>query len=133
MLRDQDGHVAVWSLSTFRPLLFWKAHTASILTTETWSDYAVTHGRDNKIHVFKLPARPEAIASGRVAPTPSYAAPSQLNPLYSLDVNALAYCKFGLLRLDTTRALIAVPAVLEDDKVSPHTLSRTPSLNAAID
>lgn len=38
--RDADGYVAVWSLDTFRPLAFWKAHAGSVLTVASWADDA---------------------------------------------------------------------------------------------
>jgi WD40 repeat protein len=35
---DADGWIVLWNLITRRPSAVWKAHTASILTIETWGD-----------------------------------------------------------------------------------------------
>jgi len=40
---DADGFIAVWSLATYRPLLFWKAHNASVLCTEAWGNKFITY------------------------------------------------------------------------------------------
>lgn len=36
--RDADGHIAIWSLTTFRPLVFAKVHAASVLTVHEWEN-----------------------------------------------------------------------------------------------
>lgn len=40
--RDVDGFVAVWSLAIFRPLLFFRAHEAGILTIESYAQGVLT-------------------------------------------------------------------------------------------
>lgn len=103
-----------WSLTSFRPVLVLRAHTASILTVAVLGlDAFVTHGRDNKIHLFSLVGFEAAIDK-----TPSIASPSLLTPTCSIDINALGYCKLSLIQLPQAgQALIAVPSVLHDELV----------------
>src|SRR5882762_5713621 len=60
------------------------------------------HGRDNKLHVWTRVQGPVASASIRVGG--SAALPGLQTPelCYSLDVNALNYCRFSLLQQDTS-------------------------------
>lgn len=80
--------------------------------------YLDRHARDNKLHVWERVLEPAA-ALGHAAslslPTP---------PLcYSMDVNALNYCRFSLMPLaesarnDERRALIALPNLVESSFV----------------
>ena len=74
-----------------------------------------SHGRDNKLHVWQLPADP-ARQVGESATTPGLSKPELR---HSMDVNALNYCRFSLLPLpDKTESgepmgLLAVPNLLE--------------------
>jgi hypothetical protein len=84
-----------------------------------------SHGRDNKLHVWKLSSQNLSTLGG------SALAPGtlMLELGYSLDVNALNFCRFSLLRLDVqpqpqppsadTRALLAVPNLVESSLASP--------------
>jgi hypothetical protein len=84
-----------------------------------------SHGRDNKLHVWKLSSQNLSTLGG------SALAPGTLilELGYSLDVNALNFCRFSLLRLDVqpqprppsadTRALVAVPNLVESSLASP--------------
>ena len=74
------------------------------------------HGRDNKLHVWRVAAEPARALGGSAAlpglPTPELC--------YSMDVNALNYCRFSLLPLpeeeegtEGRRALVAVPNLVE--------------------
>jgi hypothetical protein len=84
---------------------------------------SLSHGRDNKIHVYPLPADPSSTTDSI---PPSLSNPTPLEPLYSLDVNALTYCRFSLLPLATQEAYIAVPATLQDELIDVYHLpSRT--------
>lgn len=77
------------------------------------------HGRDNKLHVWErfVGERPSASLGGSAAlsgPTPELC--------YSMDVNALNFCRFSLLPLpdggSERRALIALPNLVESSLVS---------------
>jgi hypothetical protein len=77
-----------------------------------FSDAVTRHGRDNKLHVW---ARPEESASIRQGPA---TLSDLLIPTicYSMDVNALNYCRFSLLVLGRASAqedLLAVPNLVE--------------------
>lgn len=78
------------------------------------------HGRDNKLHVWKTlvdsAARVREAASQPDLPTPELE--------YSMDVNALNYCRFSLLPIsgssdfgEDAHALIAVPNLVESSLV----------------
>jgi hypothetical protein len=79
-----------------------------------------SHGRDNKLHVWKLHSQTSSTVLG------SALAPGSLTPEigYSLDVNALNFCRFSLLCLDVVppsadmRALVAVPNLVESSLAS---------------
>jgi hypothetical protein len=95
-----------------------------------------SHGRDNKLHVWKLPSHtPSTLGGSASAPD----APA-LELDYSLDVNALNFCRFSLLPLDDVvplpltsppRALVAIPNLVESSLASPSFLlsSLPPSLS----
>lgn len=72
------------------------------------------HGRDNMIHVYDIPQEVPSLQGTQ----PSHSAEAMLEPSFSLETNALTHCKLSILDLGQGEAWIAVPAVLEDDKVS---------------
>ncbi|KAI0272162.1 WD-40 repeat-containing protein [Russula aff. rugulosa BPL654] len=98
---DISGLAVITSTRSFRPLASWKAHTDGLLGIEEWGKQVITHGRDNKLHVWKLSSQNlktfggSALAAGTLI----------LELGYSLDVNALNFCRFSLLHA----ALVAVP------------------------
>lgn len=110
---DADGYVGVWSMDSFRPLLFSKLHAASVLTVASWAagSKMLTHGRDNKMNIYDL----EAIASVSQPQISTKGAVAHVNPLYSIDTNALGYCKCAILEFSSNRALVAVPSTLDDN------------------
>lgn len=120
---DISGLAVITSTRSFRPLASWKAHTDGLLGLEEWGKQVITHGRDNKLHVWKLSSQNLSTLRG------SALAPGSLilELGYSLDVNALNFCRFSLLRLDVTvrqppadmRALVAVPNLVESSLASP--------------
>ncbi|SRR5258708_1659314 len=79
-----------------------------------------SHGRDNKLHVWKHSSQKLSTVGG------SALAPGTLilELSYSLDVNALNFCRFSLLSLDLPssvadmRALVAVPNLIESSLAS---------------
>ncbi len=84
-------------------------------------DVPCRQGRDNKLHVWKV--LDDSAAKVRDAASESGLPLPELE--YSLDVNALNYCRFSLLPLvdtvgtgEDTRALLAVPNLVESALVS---------------
>ena len=75
------------------------------------------HARDNKLHVWKLTSETDTQLGE------SAASPTLLSPVlqYSMDVNALNYCRFSLMPVlgaDEQTALIALPNLVESSLVS---------------
>ncbi|KAI0045871.1 WD40 repeat-like protein [Auriscalpium vulgare] len=131
---DASGLVVITSTRSLRSLASWRAHTDGILGIEEWGTHIVTHGRDNKLHVWARPVQPPTALGGSAAvpglPTPALA--------YSMDVNALNYCRFSLLPLNQgssasePRALLAVPNLVESSLADVWTLPAQERLHAAI-
>ncbi|KAG9039927.1 ASTRA complex subunit [Tulasnella sp. JGI-2019a] len=126
---DSDGLVVVTSTRSFRALASWQAHTKGILGIEEWKSSILTHGRDNKIHVWA-----RVIALGRLAETAAQQDLAIPECLYSLDVNALNFCRFSLLpaSIAETEAYLAVPNLIESSLVDIWTLPSRQRLHAAI-
>ncbi|KAG2083532.1 WD40-repeat-containing domain protein [Suillus cothurnatus] len=128
---DSSGQAVVTSTRSLRPLASWKAHTDSLLGIEEWGFQIITHGRDNKLHVW---ARPEESASIRQGPA---TLSDLLIPTicYSMDVNALNYCRFSLLvlgRASAQEGLLAVPNLVESALVDIWSLPSRQRLHAGI-
>lgn len=146
---DSSGLVVVTSTWTLRPIAKWQPHSDGLLGIEEWHDEIITyaggpyfpvilsqrrpfvfflgsHGRDNKLHIWKriieLPgsARLGDTAASLNLPIPDLS--------YSLDVNALNYCRFSLMLLDSDnnhkRALLAVPGLIDSSVVGDRFLPR---------
>ncbi|KAH9994758.1 WD-40 repeat-containing protein [Russula vinacea] len=132
---DISGLVVITSTRSFRPLASWKAHTDGLLGVEEWGKQAITHGRDNKLHVWKLRSQtPSAVGGSALAP-----GILTIELSYSLDVNALNFCRFSLLRLDVPpsaaddmRALVAVPNLVESSLADIWALPSMERIHAAI-
>ncbi|KAL2418588.1 ASTRA-associated protein 1 [Exophiala dermatitidis] len=97
---DSDGWLAIWSLTTKRPLAVWKGHDAGIMAIHHWTDERlISHGRDHKLRVWQV--RPEDLnrLSQRLpAEQASADTSTQAQPwlLHSLSVNALNFCAFSM-------------------------------------
>lgn len=117
---DASGWIVLWSLHTRRATAVWKAHEGSVLKVSDWDGKIITHGRDNKIFVWRveeegmdvlLPVEDEV--SWRRRPW----------LVASLDVNALNFCGFGgcaaaaAAREGEEGYLVAVPAPLKAEDV----------------
>lgn len=95
------------------------------------------HARDNKLHVWKLPIKRGPASLGGSAALPGLPTPELL---YSLDVNALNYCRFSLLVLkrrnpsepETGQALIAVPNLVESSMVGFQASSRARNIEQTL-
>ncbi|KIO34044.1 hypothetical protein M407DRAFT_13649 [Tulasnella calospora MUT 4182] len=129
---DADGLVVITSTRTFRALASWKAHDKGLLGVQEWEDSVITHGRDNKLHVWERVVAPISVAD-MAGPELSTTGP----PLrYSLDVNALNFCRFSLL--PETRdggesyALVAVPNLVDSALVDIWRIPEKQRLHAAI-
>ncbi|KAG1821183.1 WD-40 repeat-containing protein [Suillus subaureus] len=120
---DSAGQAIVTSTRSLRPLASWKAHTDSLLGIEEWGSQIITHGRDNKLHVW---VRPEESASIRQGPA-TLSDLSTPTICYSMDVNALNYCRFSLLE-----GLLAVPNLVESALADIWSLPSRQRLHAAI-
>ncbi|KAJ7052558.1 WD40-repeat-containing domain protein [Mycena amicta] len=126
---DASGRVVVTSTRTLRPIVLWQAHTDSILGIEEWETNIVTHSRDHKLHVWTrledLPAseRLGGSAALRDLPSPTLR--------YSMDVNALNYCRFSLLP-SSQGALIALPNLVESSEADIWSLSSQKRIHASV-
>ncbi|TFK49603.1 WD-40 repeat-containing protein [Heliocybe sulcata] len=131
---DASGLVAITSTRTLRSLASWKAHEDALLGIQEWEDAIVTHGRDNKLHVWRSVREPR-VALGDSAALPGL---QMTSLLYSMDVNALNYCRFSLCplpaaqRTEDRSALIALPNLVESSLADAWTLPSRQRLHAAI-
>lgn len=72
-----------------------------------------SHARDNKLHVWdRVEEPPASMRIGSTAALVDLPVPSLR---YSLDVNALNFCRFSLLQRD---GLVALPNLVESGAVS---------------
>ncbi|KAL4064499.1 WD40-repeat-containing domain protein [Scleroderma yunnanense] len=134
---DAKGRVVLTSTRSLRPTASWLAHTDALLGIEEFieKNQVFTHGRDNKIHVWQRPE--ESIPSIRQGGAATLTESSTPMLSYSIDVNALNYCRFSLLipSPDAARegtALIAVPNLVESSLADIWTLPHLQRLHAAI-
>ncbi|KAH9168819.1 WD40 repeat-like protein [Lactarius sanguifluus] len=128
---DVSGLVVITSTRSIRPFASWKAHTDGLLGVEEWGEQQViTHGRDNKLHVWKRPSHAPSTVGGGSASSPGTL---ELELSYSLDVNALNFCRFSLLPLhDGGEALVAVPNLVESSLADIWVLPSMERIHAAI-
>ncbi|KAJ3995642.1 WD-40 repeat-containing protein [Lentinula boryana] len=150
---DASGHAVSTSTRTLRAIASWKAHEDGFLGIEEWENTIITHGRDNKLHVWKRPDE-TSITSGIGS---SAALPGLSTPVlwFSMDVNALNYCRFSLLpasfmgstslpeslpsastsKVDSSSectALIALPNLIESSEADVWSIPSCERLHAAI-
>ncbi|CAA7267117.1 unnamed protein product [Cyclocybe aegerita] len=133
---DASGKVVVTSTRTLRAITSWSAHNDSILGVEEWDEQIVTHGRDNKIHVWQRIT--ELPSSARIGGSATLS-DMQTPPLcYSMDVNALNFCRFSLLKMSpspedkTPKALLALPNLVDSTTVDVWSLPPQERVHAAI-
>ncbi|KAI0360022.1 WD-40 repeat-containing protein [Trametes cingulata] len=131
---DAAGTVVITSTRSLRAIATWKAHTDGLLGVEEWEACIITHGRDYKLHVWTGVREPSGSLGGSAA-LPGLQTPQLC---YSLDVNALNYCRFSLLPLpedaqtEERKALLAVPNLVESAYADLWTLPGKQRLHAAI-
>ncbi|KDR76271.1 hypothetical protein GALMADRAFT_247578 [Galerina marginata CBS 339.88] len=134
---DASGKVVVTSTRSLRAISSWMAHTDSILGVEEWSNLVVTHGRDNKVHVWqRIEELPFSARIGGSAGIPDLPTPTLC---YSMDVNALNFCRFSLLNLSNgsegtgkPKALIALPNLIDSSTADVWSLPLIDRVHAAI-
>ncbi|KAJ3934824.1 MAG: WD40-repeat-containing domain protein [Lentinula lateritia] len=152
---DASGRAVLTSTRTLRAIASWKAHEDGFLGIEEWENGngIITHGRDNKLHVWNRPDEISITSGiGGSAALPGLPTPTLR---FSLDVNALNYCRFSLLptsiigstlltqnlpsaSTSTTDsssvlpALIALPNLIESSEADVWSLPSCKRLHAAI-
>lgn len=93
---DADGYVIVWDLTIMRATAVWRAHDSAILGISEWNpDKVITHGRDNKLVVWKLTAQDETAMSTILPLDP--APEPRIKPwlVHLLEVNTMNFCSFA--------------------------------------
>ncbi|KAI3397443.1 hypothetical protein diail_10774 [Diaporthe ilicicola] len=115
---DADGFVVAWDLAIMRPTAVWQAHADAILGIAEWRpDKVITHGRDNKLIVWKLTLDDESAMSS----TLPLDLPSEPRPkpwmMHLLEVNTMNFCSFA-----------SCPAV---PPAAPAAVSEPPSVSAS--
>lgn len=125
---DAEGRVSVTSLADYRPRLFWKAHSDTVLRADAWAGFLVTHGRDHCVRVWTMPEGGTAapFVSGDVGTATSAGGDAgsaegqeDAPPLaMSVPVNALNYCAYDMALSDGApdgplHGWIAVPHTLD--------------------
>ncbi|KAF9453422.1 WD-40 repeat-containing protein [Macrolepiota fuliginosa MF-IS2] len=129
---DASGFVAVTSTRSLRAIAKWQAHSDGLLGLEEWGDEVITHGRDNKLHVWKRIAElPGSVRLGDTAASVDLPAP---HLSYSMDINALNYCRFSLMPVESEEksALIAVPGLIDSSVADIWSLPSGSRIHAAI-
>ncbi|CAG8519492.1 5593_t:CDS:2 [Paraglomus brasilianum] len=90
---DAEGNVTIWDIQSRRPMVRFKAHENSILAVDVWKDKLLSHGRDNKIHIWDL--------------NEDF---NQSPKLYkTVSTNSLGFCRLATCPKDEGDLLIAVP------------------------
>ncbi|KAK0232842.1 WD-40 repeat-containing protein [Armillaria fumosa] len=137
---DGFGFVVSTSTRTLRPISSWKAHNDGLLGVQEWGANIITQGRDNKLHIWlRVEELPGIRGSAALSESPI--------PVlqYSMDVNALNYCKFSLMPLppndtiagssskdQSNEALIALPNLVESSEADIWSLPSCTRVHAAI-
>ncbi|KAI5892652.1 WD40 repeat-like protein [Schizophyllum commune H4-8] len=133
---DASGWIFVTSTRTLRTIASWQGHTDTILGLEEAGGLLITHGRDNKLHAWPRPRELPASAQlgGSAVPVAGASAQQQefRQPTYSMDVNALNYCRFSLLPRTGSEALIAVPNLVDSSCADVWEIPSRDRLYAAI-
>ncbi|TVY25442.1 ASTRA-associated protein [Lachnellula hyalina] len=124
---DTEGWIVVWSLAIKRPVAVWKAHEGSILGAKAWGiDKLITHGKDNKLVVWKLSEVDEESMSS-VLPVDTAPEPrKQPWILHIVDVNTMNFCSFAWTPASPSLSsehdsseeiLVAVPNIMTSETV----------------
>lgn len=132
---DADGYVVSWDLTIMRPRAVWQAHENAILGLCGWGpDKVITHGRDNKLIVWKLSADDESAMATTLPLDPAREPRRKPWMLHLLEVNTMNFCSFAVssvsARLSVSgyptpvdaELLVAVPNTLASEAVDIHQL-----------
>ncbi|AEO55580.1 hypothetical protein MYCTH_2299561 [Thermothelomyces thermophilus ATCC 42464] len=93
---DADGFVVAWDLTIMRPRAVWQAHRNAILGIAGWGeDRLITHGRDNKLIVWKFSAEEESRLSTKLPLDTTPEPRPQPWILHMLEVNTMNFCSFA--------------------------------------
>ncbi|KAF2208922.1 hypothetical protein CERZMDRAFT_48208 [Cercospora zeae-maydis SCOH1-5] len=95
---DANGWAVLWKISSKRAVAVWRPHNNTILGVGSWDeDKIITHGRDNKLHVWQLREEDEKEFSKTlpIDDGTGFAEHKQPWLLHTLLVNALNFCSFG--------------------------------------
>lgn len=119
---DEKGWVVWWDLLSKRPKAIWRAHDLALLAVKYLGsselEGIVTHGRDNKLRVWRLDQdqmyNTDVLTESSLKD--SYPAPWLL---HSQDVNALNFCRVAVWN---SPAIVAVPSTMSSEKVDVYTL-----------
>ncbi|KAG7450737.1 WD40 repeat-like protein [Guyanagaster necrorhizus] len=137
---DGSGFIVLTSTRTLRPISSWKAHNDGVLGVQEWGANIITQGRDNKLHVWRPVEELPGIGG-------SAALSESLVPVlrYSMEVNALNYCRFSLMPLppddsetgssskdQSDAALIAIPNLIKSSEADIWSLPSCSRVHAAI-
>ncbi|KAG5644377.1 hypothetical protein DXG03_008605 [Asterophora parasitica] len=129
---DASGLVVVTSTRSLRSITAWNAHTDSLLGIEEWGECIITHARDNKLHVWtrveELPTSARLGGSNAQSAATDVPKPTLS---FSMDVNALNYCRFSLLPLPEG-ALVAIPNLVDSTSADIWSLPACERIHAAI-
>ncbi|KAL1870157.1 Astra associated protein 1 Asa1 [Diaporthe australafricana] len=121
---DADGYVIAWDLAIMRPRAVWQAHGDAILGMAEWRpDKIITHGRDNKLIVWKLSLDDESAMSSTVPLDPASESRPKPWMLHLLEVNTMNFCSFA----SCPAVSPAVPAA----QVAQASTSEQPSISAS--
>ncbi|KAL2070609.1 hypothetical protein VTL71DRAFT_13635 [Oculimacula yallundae] len=117
---DAEGWIVVWSLATKRAVAVWRAHEGAILGASAWGlEKIITHGKDNKLVVWKLSESDEASMS-TILPVDTPPEPRR-EPwlLHLLHVNTMNFCSFAQCPVPDSdeELLIAVPNTMSSESV----------------
>ncbi|KAI5817891.1 WD40-repeat-containing domain protein [Pyronema omphalodes] len=140
---DASGICIIWRLSTRRPIAVWAAHNTSILAISEWrskdrsNSRLITHGRDNKLRVWKIPREEDGVAT--MLPAEGEVNGKAPWLVVSMEVNTLNFCGFGMCELPETGGesdyndiLIAVPSVLNSQAIDIFQLPSTDRVHTRI-
>ncbi|MCJ1245444.1 ASTRA complex subunit [Trapelia coarctata] len=96
---DADGWLICWSLAYKRPTVAWKAHENTLLGLAVWgADRVITHGRDNKLVVWKLGIADESSLDNILPANSTAEGGRKPEVIHALTVNTLNFCPFAWCR-----------------------------------
>lgn len=96
MTGDADGFVVAWDLAIMRPRAVWQAHMGAILGIAGWApDKIITHGRDNKLIVWRMALEDEPALSSTLPLDVATEPRPKPWMLHLLQVNTMNFCSFA--------------------------------------